>query len=108
MPFTYDDFRANPALRIELRTFLSSDTGQALLHVMRQRYRAYDVPNTAEALVSARILSQFHGANVCLDEMETLSIPPGTGEQPESAYGAPETDHENMPHEDAMRPVIHP
>jgi hypothetical protein len=106
MPFTYEDFRAEAGLRIELRAFLSSSVGQLMLAAMRHRYRAYDVPNTSEALVSARILSQFHGANVCLDEIEDLAVPHGEAGQIESTYEAGETDHESMPSEGELRAVL--
>ena len=105
--FTYEDFRKEAGLRVELRSFLSSTTGQLMLQVLRHRYRAYDVPAHAEALTSARMLSQFHGANVCLDEMETLSLPPGETGMPEPSFRVSETDHERMPSDEELSQVRH-
>jgi len=100
--FAYEDFRKEAGLRIELRAFLSSGAGQLMMNVKRHRYRAYDVPAQSDALASARILSQFHGANVCLDEIEALSLPPEETGMPETNYRVSETDHERMPSEQEM------
>jgi hypothetical protein len=107
MPFTFEDFRNEAGLRIELRTFLSSPTGQLMMAVMRQRYKPYDVPNDADALVSARILSQFHGAHVALDEIELLATPRGAKDVIEADYSTGDTDHDRMPTEAEMRRPIH-
>lgn len=109
MPFSYDDFRANAELRVILSQFLRSDVGMVLMRVMRQRYRPNDVPFGTDALASARLLSQYHGAHLCLDDLENLTMPPGLDEKDlPLTYGAPETDHERMPSPEEMQPVIRP
>jgi hypothetical protein len=106
MAFSFEDFRNEEGLRIELRSFLSSPTGQLMMAVMRQRYKPYDVPSEADALVSARILAQFHGAHVCLDEIELLATPRGPKDMIEADYSTGETDHDRMPTEAEMRRPI--
>lgn len=107
MPFNYDDFRANAELRVIWAQFLHSDVGMVLMRVMRQRYRPNDVPVGMDALASARFLSQYHGAHLCLDDLEALTMPPGLKEQElPISYSAPETDHENMPSKESMAPIL--
>jgi hypothetical protein len=106
MAFSYDDFRGTEALRTEFGVFLRSDVGMIAMRVLRARYRAYDVPNDADALVSARILSQFHGANVVLDDIEALARAPLPEGQVESTFESPDTDHYRMPDEEHLRPII--
>jgi len=107
MPFSYDDFRANAELRAVLAQFLHSDVGMVLLRVMRQRYRPTDVPSNMDALASARFLSQFHGAHLALDDLENLCMPPGLDEQELAmSFNAPQSDHERMPSEEELRPII--
>lgn len=96
MPFTYDDFRSTAELRQQLALFLQSDCGMVLMRVMRQRYRPNDVPVSMDALASARLLSQYHGAHLCLDDLENAIMPPGL-EQTEIPIDYPETDHERLP-----------
>jgi hypothetical protein len=104
--FTYDDFRATQGLREEVARFLRSDVGRVFMRVMRQKYTPYDVPAGADALVSARILAQFHGAHTCLDDIEKICVPLGHDEMLESSFEAPETDHDQLPSEDARRPIV--
>lgn len=105
--FTYEDFRQNGELRQELSHFLHSDVGMILMRVLRDKFRAVDVPSTVDALASARILSQLHGAQTVLDDLETLCMPPGLDQKEiPLTYQAPESDHENMPTDAEMRPQI--
>lgn len=98
MAFTYDDFRASSELRAIWSQFLHSDVGMVLMRVMRHRYRPNDVPVGMDALASARFLSQYHGAHLCLDDLEALTMPPGIDEKElPLTYQAPESDHERMP-----------
>jgi hypothetical protein len=106
MAFTYDDFRGTEALRTEFGAFLRSDVGMIAMRVLRARYRAYDVPNESDALVSARILSQFHGANVVLDDIEAMAIAPHPEGQIESTFESPDTDHYRMPTDQEFHPII--
>jgi hypothetical protein len=106
MAFSYDDFRATEALRTEFGAFLRSDVGMIAMRVLRARYRPYDVPNESEALVSARILSQFHGAHTVLDDIEALATAPLPEGQVESTFESPDTDHYRMPGEQDIRPII--
>jgi hypothetical protein len=99
MSFGYDDFRQVEGLRVETRNFLNSDAGRLLLRVLRQKYTPCDVPASSEALVSARILSQYHGAHACLDDLEKAALAPGVEIPVESTFEAPESDHERMPEE---------
>lgn len=105
--FTYNDFRSNPELRSELAHFLQSDIGRIVVRVLRDKFRATDVPATVDALASARILSQLHGAQTVIDDLENLCMPLGLnqGEVPMN-YQAAETDHENMPSEAELQPKI--
>jgi hypothetical protein len=57
--------------------------------------------------VSARILAQFHGAHVCLDEIELLATPRDPKDTVEADYSAGDTDHDRMPTEAEMRRPIH-
>ena len=98
MPFTYDDFRQNAELRVIWAQFLHSDVGMVLMRVMRERYRPRDVPTGMDALASARFLSQFHGAHLCMDDLENLTMPPGIEEKElPMTYQAGDTDQERMP-----------
>jgi hypothetical protein len=108
MAFGYDDFRATEALRTEFSAFLRSDLGMIAMRVLRARYRPYDVPNEADALVSARILSQFHGAHTVLDDIEAMATAPLPGGQVESTFESPDTDHYRMPSNEEFRPIIVP
>lgn len=97
----------NQELRTVLAQFLHSDIGMILIRVLRDKYRAVDVPSTVDALASARILSQLHGAQAVLDDLETLTMPPGLDQREiPLTYQAPETDQENMPSEAEMRAQI--
>jgi hypothetical protein len=93
---TYDDFRKTEALRTEFAQWLRSDMGIIVMRVMRDKYRAVDVPAHSEGIVSARILSQFHGAHAALDDLEALAIPAIIPTTPESEFEAAVTDHERM------------
>lgn len=105
--FTYDDFRSNEELRTSLREFLQSDIGMILLRVLRDKFRATDVPSTVDALASARVLSQLHGAQSVLDDLENLCMPPGLDQREVPlTYGAPETDHEQMPSDAELKPQV--
>jgi hypothetical protein len=105
--FTYEDFRTNAELRTELSQFLNSDIGRIVLRVLRDKFRAIDVPSTVDALASARILSQLHGAQTVLDDLENLTMPPGLDQREvPMTYQAPDTDQEHMPSEAEMRPQI--
>jgi hypothetical protein len=107
MAYTYEDFRADPTMRQIWAEFLHSDVGMVLLRVMRQRYRPNDVPVGMDALASARFLSQYHGAHLCLDDLEALTMPPGIDEKEiPLTYQAPETDHERMPSREEMQARI--
>lgn len=105
MSFSYEDFRQNADLRQELSVFLHSDVGMVLMRVMRQRYRPNDVPVGMDALASARLLSQYHGAHLALDDLENLTMPPGL-DQNEIPLSYPETDHERMPSEAELQASI--
>jgi hypothetical protein len=96
---TYDDFRVTEGLRTEFGNWLRSDLGMIVMRVMRDKYRAVDVPPHSEALVSARILSQFHGAHTALDDFEKLATPPLLQQNPESEFDAAASDHNRMPTE---------
>jgi len=102
--FTYDEFRATDGLRAELSQFLNSDVGVLMMRVMRLKYRPYDVPNGSDSLTSARILAQYHGAHVALDELELLATPPLREEKIEATYEATETDHVNI--DEILKPQI--
>ena len=104
MAFSYEDFRATEALRTEFGAFLRSDVGMIAMRVLRARYRPYDVPNESDALVSARILSQFHGAHTVLDDIESMAIAPLPEGQLESTFESPDTDHYKMPTE--FHPIV--
>jgi hypothetical protein len=107
MSYNYDDFRGDPHLRQIWAEFLRSDVGMVLIRVMRQRYRPNDVPVGMDALASARFLSQYHGAHLCLDDLENLTMPPGLDENVlPLTYQAPESDHERMPSAEEMTPRI--
>jgi hypothetical protein len=110
MAFGYDDFRAVDGCRIETRTFLESDTGRLLIRVLRHKYTPCDVPASADALVSARVLSQFHGAHACLDDIERAMLPPGQDIPLESTFSSLGTDHERLPEElhGGFKPAIVP
>lgn len=95
--FSYDDFRGIAELRTEVSHFLNSDVGKIMLRVMRDRYKPSDVPSGADAIASARILSQYHGAHVALDDLEALATPPQLAFNIEPNFQANETDHERMP-----------
>jgi hypothetical protein len=105
--FTYEEFRSTEGFRTPLAKFLNSDVGMLVIRVMRQKYRPYDVPNTSDALTSARILAQYHGAHVALDDLELLATPPINEAQIEATYDSQNTDHVNLPDIDEMlRPQI--
>jgi hypothetical protein len=107
MGFGYQDFRESVELRTIWAQFLHSDVGMVLLRVMREKYKPTDVPAGLDALASARLLSQFHGAHVCLDDLEALTMPPGIDEKElPLTYQAPETDHERMPSREEMQARI--
>lgn len=107
MPFTYDDFRQNAELRTIWAQFIHSDVGMVLMRVMRERYRPNDVPIGMDALASARFLSQYHGAHLCLDDLENLTMPPGLDQKEiPMTYQAGETDHEHMPSLEEMTPKV--
>lgn len=108
MPFGYHEFREVEACRLATRSFLESDVGRLLIRVLRQKYTAVDVPSNADALSSARVLSQLHGAHAALDDIERACLPPGQEVALESTFTAPETDHERMPYEvqEGFRPEI--
>jgi hypothetical protein len=93
---TYADFRATEALRTEFAQWLRTDLGIIVMRVMRDKYRAVDVPPQSDALVSARILSQFHGAHTALDDFEALAIPAIIPATPESEFESTATDHDRM------------
>jgi hypothetical protein len=103
---TYDDFRAEEGLRLELANFLKSDVGMILMRVMRDKYKPSDVPHGSDALVSARILSQYHGAHTCLDEIEQLAQPLLPAIPIEATYDAENTDHARMPSEFDLTPQV--
>jgi hypothetical protein len=94
---TYEQFRQTEALWTEFAQWLRSDLGIIVMRVMRDKYRAVDVPPHSEGIVSARILSQFHGAHAALDDLEALGSPLTAQQSPESEFEAPVTDHERMP-----------
>ena len=107
MSFSYDDFRSNVELRQIWSQFLHSDVGMVLMRVMRERYRPKDVQFSMDALASARFLSQYAGAHLCLDDLEALTLPPGLDQNElPMTYGAPDSDHERMPSEDETRPKV--
>jgi hypothetical protein len=107
MPFTYNDFRENVEWRTLWAQFLNSDVGMVLIRMMRQKYRPTDVLTNLDALASARTLSFFDGAHTCLDDLENLAMPPGFDQKDiESTFRAPDTDHENMPSPEEMRPRV--
>jgi hypothetical protein len=97
MGFTYDDFRGTAELRAAVAEFLHSDVGRIMLRVLRERYKPSDVPSTAGAIASARILSQFHGAHVAIDDLENLAVPPNINPYLEPSFQADGTDHDRMP-----------
>jgi hypothetical protein len=99
MAFNYEDFRQVEGCRVETRAFLESDVGRLLIRVLRQKYIPCDVPAGSDALVSARILSQYHGAHACLDDLEKSTLAPGVEIPVESTFEAPESDHDRMPSE---------
>jgi len=99
MPFGYEDFRSVEGCRVETRSFLESDVGRLLIRVLRQKYTPCDVPSGSDALVSARVLSQFHGAHACLDDIEKAALAPGQEIPLESSFEAQGTDHERLPPE---------
>lgn len=103
---TYEDFRAEEGLRLELANFLKSDVGMILMRVMRDKYKPNDVPHGSDALVSARMLSQYHGAHTCLDEIEQLAQPVLPGIPIEATYEADNTDHAKLPSEYDLRPQV--
>jgi hypothetical protein len=107
MPFTYVDFRQNAELRQIWAQFIHSDIGMILMRVLREKYRPTDVPVGLDALASARILSQFHGAHLALDDLEALAMPPGLDEKEiPLTYQAPDSDHERMPSSEEMQARI--
>lgn len=106
MAFNYDDFRANEGLRLELAQFLRSDCGLVLMRVMRNHYKPADVPSTTDALVSARILSQYHGAHACLDDIEAIIEPIIRVDQVPATYDAADSDHDRFPSDDELKPQI--
>lgn len=107
MSFAYEDFRQSAELRQIWAQFLHSDVGMVLMRVMRHRYRPNDVPVGMDARASARLLSQYHGAHLCLDDLENLTMPPGLDEKEiPTTYQAPDSDHERMPPEEEMKPII--
>jgi hypothetical protein len=108
MRFTYEDFRRTDELRIEWGRFINSDIGKIVLRVMREKYRPEDVPSNVDALASARVLSQFHGAHSCLDDLERLAMPLAADIPIDAGYQAAESDHERMPSEIETRGVIRP
>lgn len=95
--FTYEDFRGIAELRTEVAQFLNSDVGKIMLRVMRERYKPSDVPSSADAIASARVLSQYHGAHIALDDLENLANPPKIDINIEPNFRASETDHDRMP-----------
>jgi hypothetical protein len=97
--FSYNDFRQVEGCRVAVREFLTSDVGRLLLRVLRQKYTPIDVPSTADALASARVLAQLYGAHVALDDLENASVAPGQELAIESTFEAPETDHTRVPYE---------
>jgi hypothetical protein len=72
---TDDDFRKEEGLRLELATFLRSPTGMIALSILRDKASPIDVPSTADALASCRVLSQFHGYRAAIDDLERLAVP---------------------------------
>jgi len=108
MPFGYDDFRRTDELRIEWNRIINSDVGKIVMRVMREKFRPEDVPATAEALASARVLAQYHGAHVALDDLERLAMPLAAEIPIDASYLAGESDHERMPSDAETRGVIRP
>jgi hypothetical protein len=103
---TYEDFRLTEALRTEFAQWLRSDLGMIVMRVMRDKYRAVDVPPHSEGIVSARILSQFHGAHAALDDLEALATPTVIPTTPESEFEAAVTDHERMPSQEEVQTAL--
>lgn len=87
---THDQFRAEEGLRLEHATYLRSPIGQAVIAILREMGRPTDVPSGTDALASARILSQYHGYNACIDDLVRLADVPGKGFKPlpEAQFGA--------------------
>lgn len=78
----HDQFRAEEGLRLEHATYVRSVIGQIVISVLRELGRPTDVPSGTDALASARILSQYHGYNACIDDLLRLADPPGQGLKP--------------------------
>jgi hypothetical protein len=103
---SYDQFRQTEALWTEFAQWLRSDIGIIVMRVMRDKYRALDVPSHSEALVSARVLSQFHGAHAALDDLEALGTPAVSHQMPESEFEAPLSDHASMPSPEELQTAL--
>jgi hypothetical protein len=80
-------------LRSHVGEFLRSEAGMFVLRILRDRGRPHDVPTASDSLCSARLLSQMHGYNACLDDLELLARPLRIGPELESTFEAAETDH---------------
>jgi hypothetical protein len=80
-------------LRAQVGEFLRSEAGMFVLRILRDRGRPHDVPTPSDSLCSARVLSQMHGYNAAVDDLEELQHPLHVGPQVESTFGAGETDH---------------
>lgn len=106
MSFNYDDFRRTDELRIEWSRFINSDIGKIIIRVMREKYRPEDVPSNVEALASARVLSQFHGAHACLDDLERLATPTYPDMPLDPNYRVGESDHDRMPSEAETKGIV--
>jgi hypothetical protein len=107
MSFSYEDFRGTAELRAVVREFLTSDVGMIMIRVLRARYKPSDVPSNSDAIASARVLSQYHGAHICLDDLEALAVPPKLDLNLEPNFRADETDHERMPADTRPEIVAH-
>jgi hypothetical protein len=86
---TFDQFRSEEGLRLELATFLRSPTGLIAVSLLRSLARPVDVPSGTDALASARVLSQYHGYSAAIDDLERLATPAvSTSPLPEPSFGA--------------------
>lgn len=103
---TYEQFRQTEALQTEFAQWLRTDLGMIVMRVMRDKYRALDVPTDSKALVSARILSQFHGAHAALDDLESLGTPLMVQGLPEAEFDAPTSDHDKLPSQEEIQKAL--